>query len=127
METQIVKPRCQTVAIATVELVETLHQLFPDAVIKPSEPFEDEDVCLTVYGLWDVEELQRIRNQIYKLEFTLYDKYADGIPDAGKTGVAQRVVRVCEACTATSSQPITSTVRQHPKWEVEWIHRVVGA
>ena len=75
METQIVKPRCQTVAIATVELVETLHRILPDAVIKPSEPFEDEDVCLTVYGLWDVEELQRIRNQIYKLEFTLYDKY----------------------------------------------------
>jgi len=75
MEAHIVKPRCQTVAIATVELVETLHQILPDAVIKPSEPFEDEDVCLTVYGLWDVEELQRIRNQIYKLEFELYDKY----------------------------------------------------
>ena len=72
MESHRVKPRRQTVAIATVELVETLHQSFPDAVIKPSEPFEDEDVCLTVYGLWDVEELQRIRNQIYKLEFTLY-------------------------------------------------------
>src|SRR3989442_7636621 len=72
MESHRVKPRCQTVALATVELVETLHQSFPDAVIKPSEPFEDEDVCLTVYGLWDVEELQRIRNQIYKLEFTLY-------------------------------------------------------
>ena len=75
METPIVKPRCQTVAIATVELVETLHQRFPDAVIKPSEPFEDEDVCLAVYGLWDGEDLQRIRNQIYKLEFELYDKY----------------------------------------------------
>jgi len=75
METPIVKPRGQTVAIATVELVETLHQIFPDAVIKPSEPFEDEDVCLTVYGRWDVEELQRIRNQIYQLEFELYDKY----------------------------------------------------
>src|SRR5207247_1976206 len=66
METHIVQPRCQTVAIATVELVETLHQSIPDAVIKPSEPFEDEDVCLTVYGLWDVEDLQRIRNQIYQ-------------------------------------------------------------
>jgi hypothetical protein len=75
METPIVKRRCQTVAIATVELVETLHQSFPDAVIKPSEPFEDEDVCLTVYGLWDGEELQRIRDQIYQLEFALYDKY----------------------------------------------------
>jgi len=75
METHLVKPRCQTVAIATVELVETLHQSFPDAVIKPSEPFEDEDVCLTVYGLWDIAELQRIRNQIYQLEFELYDKY----------------------------------------------------
>jgi hypothetical protein len=75
METQSVKPRCQTVVIATVELVETLHQLFPDAVLKPSESFEDEDVCLTVYGLWGIEELQRIRNQVYKLEFELYDKY----------------------------------------------------
>ena len=75
MEAQIVKSRCQTVAIATVELVETLHQSFPDAVIKSSEPFEDEDVCLTVYGLWDGEELQHIRNQIYKIEFALYDKY----------------------------------------------------
>ena len=75
METHRVKPRCQTVALATVELVETLHQRFPDAVIKPSEPFEDEDVCLTVYGLWDDEELQRIRHQIYQLEFALYDKY----------------------------------------------------
>ena len=75
METHRVKPRCQTVAIATVELVETLHQSFPDAVIKPSEPFEDEDVCLTVYGLWDDEELQRIRHQIYLLEFALYVKY----------------------------------------------------
>jgi hypothetical protein len=75
METQSVKPRCQTVAIATVELVETLHQLFPDAIIKPSEPFEDEDVCLTVYGRWEAKELQRLRNQIYTLEFTLYDKY----------------------------------------------------
>jgi hypothetical protein len=75
MEMHLVKSRCQTVAIATVELVETLHQSFPDAVIKPSEPFEDEDVCLTVYGLWDGEELQRIRDQIYQLEFALYDKY----------------------------------------------------
>ena len=75
METHLVKSRCQTVAIATVELVETLHQRFPDAVIKPSEPFEDEDVCLTVYGLWDGEELQRIRDRIYQLEFALYDKY----------------------------------------------------
>jgi hypothetical protein len=75
METQSVRPRCQTVALATVELVETLHQILPDAVIKPAEPFEDEDVCLTVYGRWDVEELQRIRNQIYTLEFALYDKY----------------------------------------------------
>ena len=47
METHIVKPRGQTVAIATVELVETLHQIFPDAMIKPSEPFEDEDVCFS--------------------------------------------------------------------------------
>ena len=75
METHLIKSRCQTVAIATVELVETLHQSFPDAVIKPSEPFEDEDVCLTAYGLWDGEALQHIRNQIYQIEFALYDKY----------------------------------------------------
>jgi hypothetical protein len=61
--------------MAAVELVETLHRLFPDAVIKPSEPFEDEDVCLTVYGRWEAEALQRVRNRIYQLEFDLYDKY----------------------------------------------------
>ena len=75
MKTHRVKPQCQTVVIATVELIERLHQSFPDAVIKPAEPFEDEDLCLTVYGPWDIGELQRVRNQIYQLEFELYDKY----------------------------------------------------
>lgn len=72
---QRVRPGYQTVAIAAVEIVEKLHQLFPDAVVKPAEPYEDEDVCLLVYGAWDGEELQRVRNQVYELEFTLYDKY----------------------------------------------------
>ncbi len=71
----IVRPGYQTVAIAAVEVVEKLHQLFPDAVVKPSEPYEDEDMCLMVYGTWDGEELQGIRNQIYELEFAMYDKY----------------------------------------------------
>jgi hypothetical protein len=73
--TQIVRPGYQTIAIATVELVKKLHQCLPDAVVKPSEPYEDEDVCLTVYGQWDGAELQQIRNQIYGLEFEIYDKY----------------------------------------------------
>jgi len=73
--TQLVRPGYQTIAIAVAELVEKLHQLFPGAVVKPSEPYEDEDICLIVYGPWDGEELQRIRNQIYELEFEIYDKY----------------------------------------------------
>lgn len=73
--TQLVRPGYQTIAIAITELVEKLHQLFPKAVVKPSEPFEDEDICLVVYGPWKDEELQRIRNQIYEIEFELYDKY----------------------------------------------------
>jgi hypothetical protein len=75
MEATQIRAGCQTVAIATVELVEKLHQLLPDAVVKPSEPYEDEDICLTVCGPWDGEELQHIRNQIYELEFDIYDKY----------------------------------------------------
>jgi hypothetical protein len=73
--TQIVRPGYQTVAIATVELVEKIHQLFPEAVVKPSEPYEDEDICLTIYGLWEGEELQLVRNKVYELEFEIYDKY----------------------------------------------------
>lgn len=73
--TQMVRPGCQTVAIATVELVEKLHLLLPGAVVKPSEPYEDEDICLTVYGPWEGEELQHIRHQMYELEFEIYDKY----------------------------------------------------
>jgi len=73
--TQLVRPGYQTIAIAVAELVEKLHQLFPGAVVKPSEPYEDEDICLIVYSPWDGEELQRIRNQIYELEFEIYDKY----------------------------------------------------
>jgi hypothetical protein len=74
--TPLVRPGHQTVAIAAVELTETLHQLFPEAVVKPSEPYEDEDICLTVYGPWEGEELDRIRRHIYALEFEVYDKYA---------------------------------------------------
>ena len=73
--TQLVRPGYQTIAIAIAELVEKLHQLLPGVVVKPSEPYEDEDICLAVYGPWDGEELQRIRNQIYELEFEIYDKY----------------------------------------------------
>ena len=73
--TRLVRPGYQTIAIAIAELVEKLHQLLPGAVIKPSEPYEDEDICLVVYGPWEGEELQRIRNQVYELEFELYDKY----------------------------------------------------
>ena len=73
--TQLVRPGYQTIAIAITELVEKLHQLWPSAVVKPSEPFEDEDICLSVYGPGEGEELQRIRNQIYELEFEIYDKY----------------------------------------------------
>ena len=73
--TQLVRPGHQTVAIAAVELAERLHHLFPKAVVKPSEPYEDEDICLTVYGPWEGEELDRIRRQIYALEFEVYDKY----------------------------------------------------
>lgn len=72
---QMVRPGYQTVAIAAVEIVEKLHQLFPGAVVKPAEPYEDEDICLMVYGAWEGDELQRIRNQVYELEFALYDKY----------------------------------------------------
>jgi hypothetical protein len=74
--TQLIRPGHQTVAIAAVELAERLHHLFPKAVVKPSEPYEDEDICLTVYGPWEGEELDRIRRQIYALEFEVYDKYA---------------------------------------------------
>ena len=73
--THMVRCGYQTVTIALVELVEKLHRLLPGAVLKPSEPYEDEDICLTVYGLWDGEELQHIRNQMYALEFDIYDKY----------------------------------------------------
>jgi len=73
--TQMVRPGYQTVAIAVVELVEKLQQLLPGVVMKPSEPYEDEDICLTVYGPWEGEELQRIRHQIYELEFAFHDKY----------------------------------------------------
>src|SRR2546422_2575658 len=52
----------------------TLFRSLPDAVVKPSEPYEDEDICLTVCGPWDGEELQHIRNQIYELEFDIYDR-----------------------------------------------------
>jgi len=70
-----VRPGHQTMAIVAVELPEKLHHLFPKAVVKPSEPYEDEDICLTVYGPWEGEELERIRRQIYALEFDIYDKY----------------------------------------------------
>lgn len=69
------RPGYQTVAIAAVEAVEQLHQLFPGAVVTSSEPFEDEDVCLIVYGPWGEDELQRLRNQVYELEFALYERY----------------------------------------------------
>jgi hypothetical protein len=52
------------VAIAAVELAERLHHLFPKAVVKPSEPYEAEDICLTVYGPWEGEALDRIRRQM---------------------------------------------------------------
>lgn len=47
--TSLVRPGHQTVAIAAVELAETLHHLFPKAVVKPSEPYEDEDICLKAF------------------------------------------------------------------------------
>lgn len=28
-----------------------------------------------MYGAWEGDELQRVRNQVYELEFSLYDKY----------------------------------------------------
>lgn len=71
----LVRPGHQTVAIAAVALVEKLRHLFPQAVVKPSEPYEDEDICLTVYGPWEGEALERIRHQIYALEFDIYDTY----------------------------------------------------
>ena len=71
----VVRPGHQTVAIVAVELAEQLHHLFPKAVVKPSEPYEDEDICLTIYGPWEEEELDRIRREIYALEFEVYDKY----------------------------------------------------
>jgi len=74
--THMVRPAYQTVAIATVELVEKLHHLLPGVVVQSSEPYEDEDICLTVYGGWEGEELQHIRHKIYELEFAIYDKYA---------------------------------------------------
>jgi hypothetical protein len=73
--TPLVRPGHQTVAIAAVELAEKLHHLFPKAVVKPSEPYEDEDICLMVYGPWEEEELDPIRHRIYTLEFEVYDKY----------------------------------------------------
>jgi len=63
------------VAIAAIELVEKLHCLVPSAVVKPSEPYEDEDICLTIYGPWEGEELTQIRHHIYELEFEVYDRY----------------------------------------------------
>ena len=74
--TPVVRCGHQTVAIVAVELVEKLHRLLPSGMVKPSEPYEDEDICLTVYGPWEGEELKRIRHQIYELEFEIYDKYA---------------------------------------------------
>ena len=78
--TSLVRPGYQTVAIAAVELAEQLHHRFPQAVVKPSEPYEDEDICLTVYGPWEGEEFDRIRHdvyalEVYALEFEVYDKY----------------------------------------------------
>lgn len=49
---QLVRPGCQTVVIAAIEMVEKLHKFFPDAVVKPAEPYEDEDVCL--HDVWSV-------------------------------------------------------------------------
>ena len=72
----LIRPGHRTVAIVAVELVEQLHRLFPRAVVKPSEPYEDEDICLTVYGPWEDEELKGIRHQLYALEFEVYDTYA---------------------------------------------------
>lgn len=72
---ETVRPRYQTVAIAAVELVERIRQLFPEAVIRACEPFEDEDICLMVYGPWEGEELEGVRRQIYGLEFELYRRY----------------------------------------------------
>jgi hypothetical protein len=74
--TQVIRTGHRTVAIAAVTLVETLHSLFPGAIVKPSEPYEDEDICLTVYDPWEGEELQHIRQQVYALEFDVYDAYA---------------------------------------------------
>ena len=73
--TTLVRPGHQTVAIAAVELADKLRSLFPQAVVKPVEPYEDEDICLTVYGPWEDEALERIRHHIYGLEFEVYDKY----------------------------------------------------
>jgi len=73
--THMVRPGHQTVAIAAVELAEQLHHLFPEAVVNPSEPYEDEDICLIVYGPWEGEALDRIRRHIYALEFDVYEKY----------------------------------------------------
>jgi hypothetical protein len=55
--------------------VEGIRRLFPDAVIKASEPFEDEDICVTVYGPWDDEALETVRQQIYELEFQAYQRH----------------------------------------------------
>lgn len=77
--TQLVRPGYQTIAIAVTEVVEKLHQLLPGAVIRPSEPYEDEDICLVVYGPWEGEEFQRIRKQIYEIEFEIYDKYEEEV------------------------------------------------
>ena len=73
--TPLLRPSHQTAAIAAVELAERLYHLFPKAVVRPSEPYEDEDICLTVYGAWEEAELDGIRRTIYALEFEIYDKY----------------------------------------------------
>jgi hypothetical protein len=72
---ELVEQRRQTIAVAAIELVEEIRRLFPNAVIKASEPFEDEDICVMVYGPWDDEALETVRQQIYELEFQAYRKY----------------------------------------------------
>jgi hypothetical protein len=72
---ELAEQRRQTIAVAAIELVEGIRRLFPDAVIKASEPFEDEDICVTVYGPWDNEALETVRQQIYELEFQAYQRH----------------------------------------------------
>ena len=63
------------IALAAVELVGRVHRLFPAVVVQASKPFEDEDICLMIYRPWDDEELEKVRHQIYSVEFELYQKY----------------------------------------------------